>query len=80
MALRVEAADDYDVLSKISIGLGVLGTPGRSLASAIVQVGAPTFIDADDPLLLGQQPEHLLGVVLSQHERSIKITNEVDPS
>ena len=80
VALRVEAADDIDVMSKILIGLGVLGTPGRPLASAEVQVGAPTFIDADDPLLLGQQPEHLLGVVLSQHERSIKITNEVDPS
>ena len=35
-ALSVEGADNVDVLSKISIGLGVLGTSGGPLALAEV--------------------------------------------
>ena len=53
VALGIEGADDVDVLSKISISLGVFGTLRSPLAPTEVQVRAPALIDADDSFLLG---------------------------
>ena len=53
VALGIEGADDVDVLSKISISLGVFGTLRSPLAPTEVQVRAPALIDADYSFLLG---------------------------
>ena len=53
--LRIERADDVDVLGEVLVSHGVLGAPRSPLAPAEVQVRAPALVDGEDALVLGQQ-------------------------
>ena len=64
MALRVEAADNVDVLGKVFVCHSVFSAPRRPLPTTKVQVRTPALIDAEESLVLRKQGEHRFCVVL----------------
>ena len=77
VALGIDGTDDFNVLGEVLISQGILIALGCPFAPTEIQIGAPVLVNAKEPLALGEQCQHPLGVVLAEHQSPIEVAGKI---
>ena len=73
LALRVNRSNHVDSVAQLLVRHGVRLAPLPPLLVAEVEVRQPRLVDVDDALALGQQREHLLGIMHAHDETALGV-------